>query len=98
MGGDVSLEGATLKTAGGRIELGSVAGEGLVSLTFDNKSFFLGYDGVPNFGNIQLFQQATVDASGAGGGNIQVQGKRIANTLFQAFIKPVRWLRSLGEE
>ncbi|MEH2467619.1 S-layer family protein [Nostoc sp.] len=80
VGGDVSLEGATLKTAGGRIELGSVAGEGLVSLTFDNKSFFLGYDAVPNFGNIQLSQQATVDASGAGGGNIQVQGKRITLT------------------
>ncbi|MEH2002714.1 MAG: S-layer family protein [Nostoc sp.] len=80
VGGDVSLEGATLKTAGGRIELGSVAGKGLVSLTFDNKSFFLGYDAVPNFGNIQLSQQATVDASSAGGGNIQVQGKRMTLT------------------
>ncbi|MEH2227253.1 S-layer family protein [Nostoc sp.] len=80
VGGDVSLEGATLLTGGGRIELGSVAGEGLVNLTFDNKSFFLGYDAVPNFGNIQLSQQATVDASGAEGGNIQVQGKRITVT------------------
>ncbi|WP_375506509.1 filamentous hemagglutinin N-terminal domain-containing protein, partial [uncultured Nostoc sp.] len=80
VGGDVSLEGATLKTGGGRIELGSVAGEGLVNLTFDNKSFFLGYDAVPNLGNIQLSQQATVDASGAEGGNIQVQGKRITLT------------------
>ncbi|MEH1841581.1 MAG: S-layer family protein [Nostoc sp.] len=80
VGGDVSLEGATLKTTGGRIELGSVAGEGLVSLTFDNKSFLLGYDAVPNLGNIQLSQQATVDASGAEGGNIQVQGKRITLT------------------
>ena len=80
VGGDIRLEGATLKTAGGRIELGSVAGEGLVSLTFDNKNFFLGYDAVPNFGNIQLSQQATVDASDAGGGNIQVQGKRITLT------------------
>ncbi|MDZ8224081.1 S-layer family protein [Nostoc sp. ChiVER01] len=80
VGGDVSLEGATLLTGGGRIELGSVAGEGLVNLTFDNKGFFLGYDAVPNFGNIQLSQQATVDASGAEGGNIQVQGKRITLT------------------
>ncbi|MBW4492452.1 MAG: hypothetical protein KME26_05065 [Oscillatoria princeps RMCB-10] len=33
VGSDVALEGATLKTAGGRIELGSVAGAGTVSLT-----------------------------------------------------------------
>ena len=77
VGGDISLEGATLKTAGGRIELGSVAGEGLVSLTPTNKGFSLGYGGVQNFGNIQLAQQTAVDASGEGGGNIQVIGRRI---------------------
>src|SRR5919199_590360 len=33
VGGDVNLQGATLKTAGGRIELGSVAGSGLVMVT-----------------------------------------------------------------
>ncbi|MBW4570928.1 MAG: S-layer family protein [Tolypothrix carrinoi HA7290-LM1] len=77
VGGDVSLQRATLKTAGGRIELGSVAGEGLVSLTAINKGFALGYDGVQNFGNVQLSQQAVVDARGAGGGDIQVVGRRI---------------------
>ncbi|MBW4631192.1 MAG: S-layer family protein [Iphinoe sp. HA4291-MV1] len=77
VGGDVSLEGATLKTAGGRIELGSVAENGLVSLTPINKGFALSYDGVQNFGNIQLSQQAAVDASGAGGGDIQVVGRRV---------------------
>ncbi|OUL31519.1 hypothetical protein BV372_20280 [Nostoc sp. T09] len=78
VGGDISLEGATIKTAGGRIELGSVSEEGLVSLTPINKGFSLGYDGVQNFGNIQLFQKAIVDASGKGSGDIQVTGKRIA--------------------
>ncbi|NJR63863.1 MAG: hypothetical protein HC769_36945 [Cyanobacteria bacterium CRU_2_1] len=48
VGGDVTLEGATLKTAGGRIELGSVAGEGLVSLTPIDQGFSLGYDAAQN--------------------------------------------------
>ncbi|MBP5977853.1 filamentous hemagglutinin N-terminal domain-containing protein, partial [Brasilonema sp. CT11] len=80
VGGDVNLEGATLKTAGGRIELGSVAPNGLASLTPTDKGFALGYGGVQNFGNIQLSQRATVDASGEGGGDIQVQGRRVTVT------------------
>lgn len=75
VGGDVFLEGATLRTAGGRIELGSVADSGLVRLTPVNKGFSLSYDGVQNFGDIQLSQQAALDASGVGGGDIQVLGR-----------------------
>lgn len=78
VGGDISLEGATLKTAGGRVELGSVAGESVVSLNPALKGFILNYDGVQNFGNIQLTQQAVVDASGEGAGDIQVTGKRVS--------------------
>ncbi len=74
VGGDVALEGGTLKTAGGRIELGSVAASGLVSLTPTFKGWTLGYSNTPTFGNIHLSQQATVDASGTGAGDIQVQG------------------------
>jgi filamentous hemagglutinin family protein len=80
VGGDINLEGATLKTAGGRIELGSVAAHSLVRLTPINKGFALSYGGVQNFGNIQLSQQATVDASGEGAGDAQVQGRRITIT------------------
>ncbi|WP_445634107.1 Filamentous hemagglutinin N-terminal domain-containing protein [Nostoc sp. DSM 114161] len=79
VGGDIFLEGATLKTAGGRIELGSV-GEGdnsLVSLTPITKGFALSYDGVQNFGNIQLSKLSAVDASGAGSGDIQIQSRRV---------------------
>ncbi len=80
VGGEISLEGATLKTAGGRIELGSVAQNSLVTLTPTQNGFALGYGGVQNFGDIQLSQQATVDASGAGGGDVRVTGRRITLT------------------
>ncbi|MUG92409.1 filamentous hemagglutinin N-terminal domain-containing protein [Scytonema sp. UIC 10036] len=80
VGGNLSLEGATLKTAGGRIELGSVAGVGLVRLNPINKGLSLDYGGVQNFGNIQLSQQTTVDASGKGGGDVHVTGRQITLT------------------
>lgn len=78
VGGDLELEGATIKTAGGRVELGSVAGPGLVGLNFNENGFSLNYSNVPAFRNIQLSQKAVVDASGLGGGNIQVRGRQIS--------------------
>jgi len=77
VGGDIDLEGGTLKTAGGRIQLGSVAGPGLVSLTPIEKGWALGYEGLQDFRDIKLSQQAAVDASGEGGGNIHIQGRRL---------------------
>lgn len=84
VGGNVSLTGGTLKTSGGRIELGSVTGSGLVNLTPTN-AWTLSYEGIPidapkgsAYGNINLSQGAVVDASGAGGGEIQIQGRRVA--------------------
>jgi filamentous hemagglutinin family protein len=77
VGGDVVLAGGTLKTAGGRIELGSVGANSLVSLNSNAKGFALGYDSVSAFADIQLSQSAAVDTSGAGGGDIQVRGRRV---------------------
>ena len=80
VGGNLNLEGATIKTAGGRIELGSVEGNERVSLTQIDEGFSLVYEGVQNFRDIQLSQTATIDASGEGGGNIRVQGRNITLT------------------
>uniref|UniRef100_A0A8J6ZLU7 Filamentous hemagglutinin N-terminal domain-containing protein n=1 Tax=Desmonostoc muscorum LEGE 12446 TaxID=1828758 RepID=A0A8J6ZLU7_DESMC len=76
VGGDIFLEGATIKTAGGRIELGSVGENSLVSFTSINKGFSLGYEAISTFKNIQLSQEAAVDASGAGG-DVQVWSNRL---------------------
>ncbi|MEG4631881.1 filamentous hemagglutinin N-terminal domain-containing protein [Microcoleus sp. AR_TQ3_B6] len=85
VGGDVALPGGFLTAPGGRIELGSVGANSLVSLTFNDSGFALGYAGVENFQDIQLSQGAAVnasdkDASGEGGGTIQVQGRRVVLT------------------
>ncbi len=88
VGGDLELEGGNLTAAGGRIELGSVAGNSLVSLNPANQGWVLRYEGAQNFRNIQLTQRTVdgskipsfVDASGAGGGDIQVQGRRVMLT------------------
>ncbi len=78
VGGDLELEGGTIKTAGGRVELGSVADPGLVGLNFDENGFSLSYSDISAFGNIRLSQKTVVDASGLGGGNIQVRGRQIS--------------------
>lgn len=80
VGGNVGLEGGYLKAEGGRIELGSTAGTGRVNLNQTDFGWALGYDGVQNFQDIQLSKQAVVNASGEAGGDIQVQGRRIALT------------------
>jgi filamentous hemagglutinin family protein len=80
VGGDVVLSGGTLKTAGGRIELGSVADNSFVSLTLIAQGIALGYDGVSSFRDIQLSDSAAVDASGLRGGDIQVRGRQVTLT------------------
>lgn len=80
VGGDMTLAGGQLAASGGRIELGSVAGTGMVSLNPTAKGYALGYAGVANFQDIQLSQAASVDTSGIGGGDIQVQGRRLTLT------------------
>ncbi|KAM3110390.1 two-partner secretion domain-containing protein [Phormidesmis sp. 146-33] len=80
IGGDVQLDGGRLTTAGGQIELGSVAGAGSMSLTQSNSRFLLGYDAIQNFGTIALSNEAFIDASGEGSGDIQIRGARLDMT------------------
>ena len=77
VGGDLTLDGGNLTASSGRIELGSVAPGSLVTLMPTNSGWQLGYEGVQNFQDISLTNAASVDASGSGGGSIQVQGRRV---------------------
>ena len=77
MGGEVRLQGGKVAAPGGRIELGSVAGNSVVSLNPINNGWRLGYEGVQNFQDIQLSQGAVVNANGEGGGDIQVWARSL---------------------
>lgn len=80
VGGDVLMDGGKLTASGGRIELGSVASAGVVSLTPAPQGWALSYGGMPRFGTIQLSQLAAVDTSGPGGGPIQIQARNLSVT------------------
>ncbi|MBF2065084.1 MAG: filamentous hemagglutinin N-terminal domain-containing protein [Calothrix sp. C42_A2020_038] len=78
VGGNIILEAGNLRAEAGRIELGSVASPGLVNLAVNDSGLTFGYSGIENFGDILLSQKASVDASGEGGGSIQVQSRRLS--------------------
>jgi filamentous hemagglutinin family protein len=87
VGGDITLSGGNLTAPSGRIELGSVGANSLVSLKPINQGWLLGYEGVQNFQNIQLIPRtdkgfeipSQVDANNRDGtgGNIKVQGNSV---------------------
>ncbi|MCC5652413.1 S-layer family protein [Nostoc sp. XA013] len=90
VGGDVTLQGGeraalnrsqtNLEAPGGRIELGSVAGVGEVSLNQKDNDWVLGYASVNNFGNIRLEDKAYIAVTSAGGGDVQIQSSDLALT------------------
>lgn len=78
VGSDITLTGSNLTAQRGRIELVS-----LVSGNWPlvNSPQITDNEGISTeYGDIRLSQQAVVDASGSGGGNIQVRGRRISLT------------------
>ncbi len=81
VGGDVLLQGGNLTALQGRIELGSVADSAFVGLTFPAAgTTALSYEGVQNFGTIELSGGAAVTTSGLGGGSIRVRGGNVLVT------------------
>ncbi len=83
VGGDINIENGNLTALEGRVELGSVVGNGLVSFNQTDKGLVLGYEGVQNFGDIKISGDieksrfALVNTTGERGGNIQIQGRQL---------------------
>ncbi|MEH2458884.1 two-partner secretion domain-containing protein [Nostoc sp.] len=81
IGGDITLDGGNITAKDGNVELGSVADNSLVNLSPTNQGWAFGYEGVPNFQNIELIKSSqissTIDTHGDSGGNIQMQGRNI---------------------
>ena len=81
VGGNVSVESGILSALGGRIELGSVAGSSLVSLTPIPEGWALGYEDVQNFQDIQLSQAFIItEGEGETVGDIKLRGRQIKIT------------------
>ncbi len=79
VGSDITLTGSNLTAQRGRIELVSLV-SGNWPLV-NSPAQITDNEGISTeYGDIQLSQQAIVDASGLGGGNIQVLGRRISLT------------------
>ena len=81
IGGNITLDGGNITANDGSVELGSVAGNSLVSLSPTNQGWAFGYEGVPNFQNIELIKSnqisSNIDTHGESGGNIQMQGRNV---------------------
>lgn len=77
VGGEVVFEGGSLTSPGGRIEVGAVGNNAGVSLRQTGSRFTLGYEGVQNFQDVTLSALAQINASGEGGGDIQVRGQNV---------------------
>lgn len=77
VGGDIRLEGGFLSTSGGRIELGSVAGNTFVDVSFLDSGLALDYTQVNTFQDIQLSNEAVITTSGASSGAITLEARNI---------------------
>ena len=74
VGGNVFLPGGNLTAAGGKVEIGSVDGTGLVKIESDSSGWDFNYDETSNFQEISLTDAASIEVSGNGGGNVRLQG------------------------
>ena len=77
VGGNINLRSGNLTAEGGRIELGSVAGNDTVTLDPIAAGWQLGYEGVEQFGDLSLSGAASIDTSGPGAGAVQVRGRSL---------------------
>ncbi|MDJ0647817.1 MAG: S-layer family protein [Xenococcaceae cyanobacterium MO_188.B19] len=77
VGGDIEVNGGFISAFGGRVELGSVGDNNLVTIEAVDNGYTFNYDGVEQFQDITL-NSALVDVSGDGGGDLQLQAKEIS--------------------
>ncbi|NJL19849.1 MAG: S-layer family protein [Leptolyngbyaceae cyanobacterium SM1_3_5] len=77
IGGNLWLQGGSLRSESGQIALGSVMQPGLVRLSTAPEGYAFDYAAINRFGNIEMRDRAVADVSGTSGGAIQVQGRGV---------------------
>jgi filamentous hemagglutinin family protein len=93
IGGEINLQGGNLTAPQGRVELASIAKQGNASLTTKEDGFTVDTQANHKFQDINLTQGASIDTSGNGGGNLQLQGANISLLNQSAIIT-----RTLGDD
>ena len=91
IGGDILLEEGNINGLGGRIELGSVGSDSLVTLTPDSQGWLFSYEGVTAFQDISLV--GSVINSSGGKSTINLQGQQISLTAISQILNS-----TVGEE
>lgn len=86
IGGDIAMDGGTIQSAGGQINLVSVQSAGEVPTDSTALSLSVFSSTFTEQGQITLHNNAQVDASGEGGGRIVIRGGRLTvdNSKIQA--------------
>jgi filamentous hemagglutinin family protein len=77
VGGDVVLDGGRLTANSGRVELAGLAAPGTIGLNVTRDTLSLSVPSNVQRGNVSLKNQANVDVSGAGGGDIAVNAAKL---------------------
>jgi filamentous hemagglutinin family protein len=82
VGGNVNLDGGQLQTLDGRVELGGLAGAGMIGLEVESNNLRLSFPPGVQRADVSLTNGAIVSARNrsTGGGNIQVQGRQVTLT------------------
>ncbi|WP_158260517.1 two-partner secretion domain-containing protein [Chlorogloea sp. CCALA 695] len=96
VGGSVSIDGGQLQALGGRIELGGVAGESTVGLTFNDSYIGLSFpisDSVP-LSDVFLDNGTLVNVSASGDGNLIVNAQNLNMARGSGLRAGASWLVS----
>jgi len=78
IGGNITFSGGLLSATQSRLELGSVGENSFVGLTLAGNFWIADYSQVTQFADIELTRQATLITAGNGGGDIQIQGRKVS--------------------
>lgn len=78
--GAILIDGGTLSAPGGRVELGAVGGSTTVGLSVNENNLELSYPDLVPRADIFLSNEAEVNLSGDGSGELKLQGRRIQLT------------------
>ena len=77
VGGNVRLDGGTLRAPGGRVELGGLADSGTVGLVVDGDNLRLSYPQEVQRADVSLTNGAIVGVDASGGGSIAVNARSL---------------------